>query len=358
MSKLNLRWAVSLVSTLVIVGVLTSCKPSTPAETLTEEQKQTRATQEAEQWVDYGFSQLMAEDDVASESDSFGLAFPGGQKKSSPNPFTKIIKNVQNEWQKVRKNPCSVWKPLLKSSNGGLLRPYFFTGLNAEAGVGLHGITGRDFVWDFYNLQFASFTYNALEAVLGSGTAGAGVNSYLGLAFGVREDVNQAWSGQFLSTGAAVSLPVLSDYLSVHGNYFTAANKRGELDPSFIGATVGVSFAVSVPTALPAAIQISHGSWDIDSNMNKSISERLKSSKIPNSIAGRETCQGRCVRFDSSEKGKGYTGRMANLLRSFPSVLTLNKNTSFGIQLEKMVLLGLATAAYRDTVNAAYLCRK
>jgi len=358
MRERNFRWAGSLISALVIVGGISSCKPSTSAETLTEEQRQTRATQEAEQWVDYGFSQLMAANDAATESVSFGLAFPGGQKNSSPNPFTKIIQNVQTQWQKVRKNPCSIWKPLLKPSNGGLLRPYFFVGLNAEAGVGLHGIIGRDFVWDFYNLQFASFTYNALEAVLGSGTAGAGVNSYLGLAFGVREDVNQAWSGRFIASGVAASLPVLSDYLSVHGNYFSAANKNGGIDPSFIGATMGLSFAVSVPTALPGAIQVSSGFWDLDPKMNKSISDKFKALKIPHSLAGRETCQGRCVRFDSSEKGRGYTGRMVNLLRSFQSVLTFNSNNSVGIPVEKMVLLGLATAAYRDTVNAAYLCRK
>jgi hypothetical protein len=339
------------------LNILWACKQSVSSDVLTEQQKENLAIEDTGKWVDYGFSQLTAEEDFPSaepeEAGTMGLS----RRSSRPNPFAKLVQNVQTQWQKIRKNPCSLWKPLLRSANGGLLRPYFFVGGSAEAGVGIHGVIGRDFVWDLYNIQFASFTYKSLEAVLGSGTAGAGINTYLGLAFGVRDNVDQAWSGRFTSTGISASLPVLSDYLSAHANYFSALNRKGDADPSLLGASIGLSLALSVPTPLPGAVQISQGNWLVDPQTNMLMSRKLNAAKVPHALAGRETCNGRCIRFDNQTSGKGYTGRMVNLIRSIPAVLNADSSGQFSPQIDKIILLALAVGAYRDSLNATYLCR-
>ncbi|NBX17614.1 MAG: hypothetical protein EBR09_09635 [Proteobacteria bacterium] len=335
-----------------------ACKKPVESEILTEEQKEFKAIEDTGNLIDEGLTQLLADDQLSSPdaagADAMGLT----RAPARANPFAKLVQNVQTQWQTIRKNPCSVWKPLLRSANGGLLRPYFFVGGSAEAGAGLHGVVGRDFVWDFYNLQFASFTYKSLEVVLGSGTVGAGVNSYLGLAFGVRNDVDQAWSGRFAASGASGSLPVLSDYLSAHANYFTSVGNSGKPDLSLLGASVGLSLALSVPTTVPGAIQISQGDWSADPQANKLLAGKLSAARIPHALAGRETCNGKCIRFDNKSGGKGYTGRMVNLIRSFPAIMNADPTGSFSPQMDKIMLLALAVGAYRDSLNATYLCRK
>lgn len=340
------------------VNPAVGCKKPVESEILTEEQKESKAIEDTGNLIDEGLTQLLADDQLSSPdaagADAMGLT----RAPARTNPFAKLVQNVQSQWQTIRKNPCSIWKPLLRSANGGLLRPYFFVGGSAEAGAGLHAVVGRDFVWDFYNLQFASYNYKSLEVVLGSGTVGAGVNSYLGLAFGVRNDVDQAWSGRFATSGASGSLPVLADYLSVHAHYFTAVGNSGKPDLSLLGASVGLSLALSVPTTVPGSIQISQGDWSADPQANKLVAGKLSAARIPHALTGRETCNGKCIRFDNKSGGNGYTGRMVNLIRSFPAIMNADPTGSFSPQMDKIMLLALAVGAYRDSLNATYLCRK
>jgi hypothetical protein len=230
-------------------------------------------------------------------------------------------------------------------------------GASAEAGAGVHGMIGRDYVWDFYNLQISVFNYKALELVFGSGTVGAGVNLYAGLGFGNKRDVNDAWSGKFATTGLSGSLPILSDYLSGHVAYFSAQTPQGQADFRFKGGSMGLSAGVSAPTTLPGALQVASGNWIVDKVENQKLSRRLTQFGIKNSMQGSDTCQGNCVRIDNIKAGMGYTGRAVNLARSIPLLSAGGSGLSYFPGIEKFMLLAIATGAYRDTLNTHEACR-
>lgn len=355
--KMNSKMVI--VSLLSFVCFLPACKPSTQSTLSANSGTSNEEIFSAGKMIDDGLD-LLAQDTQEPWDESSintALSLNAGPSRRG-NPFATVIQNVSTRWQSLQKNPCAVWKNFLTSTHTGLMHPYFFVGGSAEAGVGIHGVIGRDFVWDFYNLQFSSFNYKAVEAVMGSGTAGAGANTYLGLGLGWRKDVIAAWSGRFSSTGISGSLPILSDYLSLHANAFTALDNKGRVDSSFFGATIGLSFALSVPTPIPGAIQVSNGFWTPDLKINNEIAQKLSRMKIPHANQGNDTCQGKCIRFDNSSKGKGYTGRAVNLARSISAVMSLGPQTPYPSQLERIVLLALAVGAYRDTLNAANLCRR
>ncbi|NBW80438.1 hypothetical protein EBR21_01670, partial [bacterium] len=336
--------------------LFSGCKAKTESATNGLETEAATADEQASENINRAIDALIFQPDEGTSSlwstqnNSFQLEAP-----FSGNPFTAIMRAVQRRWISIGKNPCRVLNPLIQSPENPLLRPYFFVGGSAEAGAGVHGVAGMDYVWDFYNLQMGTFKYKSLEVVLGSGTVGSGINSYMGLAFGIRSDVNSAWSGRFASTGLAGSLPVLADYLSVHANFFAAQNNQGKIDPGFAGATIGLSAALSLPTSVPGALQVSNGYWIASKEMNNMVAKKLSTGKIPHGQQGNSTCDGKCIRIDYSNWVKGYTGRSVNLIRSIHAVL---EGLSLPANFENIVLLALAVGAYRDSMDTHQLCRK
>lgn len=357
------KWRSSLLLPcfMTLANLLNSCKPAQNSPTLAILREEQTSLAEMAGLMNSGIAQLELEMralDTTAKSGVLGLT-SGSWRNSHVQPnYIELFKKVSGIWKNTQGNPCAIWAPILRSVGKELIHPYFFTGGSAEAGIGLHAIIGRDYVWDFYNLQLSAFNYRALEVVFGSGTAGAGVNAYVGLGFGQKGDVNEAWSGRFMTTGAAGSLPLLSDYLSGHVSYFSAQTAQGTADFRFRGGSIGFSAAVSAPTAIPGAIQIANGYWMIDKRENQKLSQRLTKLGIKNSLQGVGTCQGKCVRIDNSQSGAGYTGRAVNLARSIPAVMFGSELGAFYPGLDKMMLLAIATGAYRDTKNSAYACRR
>lgn len=359
--KSQWRRSFLLPSFLTLAYLLNSCKPAQNSSTLATLPDEQASVAEMAGLMNSGIAQLELEMralDTTAGSDALGLTSSSwGNSRTKPN-YIELFKKVSGIWKNTQGNPCAIWAPILRSIGKELIHPYFFTGGSAEAGIGLHAIIGRDYVWDFYNLQLSAFNYKALEVVFGSGTAGAGVNAYIGLGFGQKGDVNDAWSGRFMTTGVSGSLPVLSDYLSGHLAHFSAQTAQGTADFRFRGGSIGISAAVSAPTTIPGAVQIANGYWIIDKRENQKLSQRFTNLGIKNSMQGAGTCQGQCVRIDNSQSGAGYMGRAVNLARSIPAVMFGTEAGAFYPGLDKIMLLAIATGAYRDTKNSAYACRR
>lgn len=339
---------------------LVSCKPKSAQDAVTAAAVTEKANTEMAQRMNLALEQLGSELDIldavqppsALSNENFavsGLVPRGG--------FKPLFSRVNDLWKNFQGNPCRVWSPIVRAVGRELSRPYFFVGASAETGVGIHGMIGRDYVWDLYNLQVAVFNYKAVEFVFGAGAVGAGVNLYAGLGFGNKRDVNDAWSGKFATTGLAGSLPILSEYLSGHMAYFSAQTPQGQADFRFRGGSVGLSASVSVPTTLPGAVQVSSGNWTIDKVENQKLSRRLAQWGIKNSMQGSDTCQGSCVRIDNIKAGMGYTGRAVNLVRTIPLLASSGSGVGLFPGIEKIMLLAIATGAYRDTLNNHEACR-
>ena len=288
-----------------------------------------------------------------NQGTSFGLA------NSAPKWDAKVlVKRLQTIWKSSGKSVCTILKPFIKGGGSGLNHPYFFMGASAQAGSVVQAVYGRDFVWDLYNLQFASFTYKGPELIFGSGMIGsASANAYLGLGFGVRPDVKAAWSGVFVGGGVSGSLPILADYLSGQLNGFAAGTNDGKPDLSFVGASAAISAGLSVPTGAPGAVSVSRGFWTVDKTMNQSVSRVWKSAKIALSMEGRDSCEGDCIRFDTRDQKASYRGRAMSLATSIAAFVTPKLNEGFD-GLEPVMLLALATGAYRDALNTGQACIK
>jgi hypothetical protein len=296
-----------------------------------------------------------ASQSVEDEALSVGsFALSGSGVKWSP---AQVVANIQSAWNRAGKSACGVLKPFLKAGGTSMNHPYFFVGANAQAGVGVQMVWGRDFVWDLYNLQFASFTHKGPEIVLGSGMAGAGGGTYAGLGFGVRPDVNAAWSGVFVSTGIGGSLPILADILSGNVTAFAAGTSAGKPDLSFVGGSVGISASVSAPTASPFNLQNAQGFWKLDTKVTSQILKRWQLAKIPVSMSGADTCGGTCVRFDQAAKKASYRGRAMNLAASMGTFVSPVLKAPFP-GLEKVMLLAIATGAFRDALNHGQTCAR
>ncbi|MEY4064133.1 MAG: hypothetical protein RIR26_341 [Pseudomonadota bacterium] len=338
--------------------VLSACKPVSTSRTL-ESSIALDSTAAIAALVDSGLEQLEQQQDIdteSSSSDALGLTSDRSWRRSG-NELKSLFGRVTGAWHTLQKNPCKLWAPIVRSVGREMNQPYFFTGVSAEAGAGLHLMKGRDYVWDLYNLQFGVFNYTALESVFGAGTVGAGVNAYAGLAFGHKDDVDSAWSGRFASVGASGSLPVLSDYFSGHLTFFSAQTPQGSVDYRFKGGSVGISAGIAVPTPAPGALLVASGHWTLDKKETQKIAQQLTRWGIANSIQGSATCQGACVRMDNLKAGAGYTGRAVNLARSMAAILMANNVALASFGLDKIMLLAIATGAYRDTKNSAYACR-
>lgn len=335
---------------------LNACKPPIARDSETTAAQEKQSIQQMTDLIDSGISQL----DVPFQDTEEGLSLSAhwqSQANPSSQVYRKIFEKVRSKWNSMDRNPCKMLAPITRTVGREIPYPYFFVGVSAEAGAGVHGIIGRDYVWDFYNMQISAFNYKSIEFVFGSGTLGAGVNAYVGLGFGNKRDVNDAWSGRFANKGVSGSLPVLSDYLSGHISFFHAQTPQGQNDFRFRGGSVGLSAGVSVPTPAPGALQVSSGIWVHDKHENLRISRRLSQAGIKNSLQGSETCQGRCIRIDNSIAGAGYTGRATNIARTLPILATGREKFSFIPEIEKLMLLAIATGAFRDVRNNSMLCR-
>lgn len=336
--------------------LLNACKPSAPRDSETAAAQEMQSLRQMTEFIESGINQL----DVPFPEPEEGLSLSGQWQAQAggrgAGTYRKILEEVRDKWKSMNKNPCSMLAPIIRSVGSQIPYPYF-VGVSAEAGAGVHGIIGRDYVWDFCNMQISAFNYKAIEFVFGSGTLGAGVNAYMGLGFGNKSDVHDAWSGRFANTGISGSLPALSDYLSGHVSYFHAQTPRGQNDFRFHGGSVGLSAGVGVPTPSPGALQVANGMWVHDKHENLRIGKRLSQAGIKNSLQGSETCQGRCIRIDNSVAGAGYTGRATNIARTLPILATGREKFTFVPEIEKLMLLAIATGAFRDVRNNPMLCR-
>lgn len=320
--------------------------------------------QEMTELIDTALEQL---DDLMLESDfndpvdaASGQAAASTLQKSSPISKTQIqglLKRVNTKWMSLGRDPCAILLPIEKKFGKSSIQPYFFMGGSVEAGAGLHGMIGTDYVWDLYNLQMAVFNYKSMETVFGAGSVGAGANAYLGLGFGKKANVVDAWSGRFAAVGVSGSLPLLANYLSGHISHFTAQTSRGKPDYSIQGGSIGVSAAMSLPSAAPGALQVSAGHWTVNKAENIKLARLFKRLGINHATTGLETCQGSCLRFDNISKGAGYTGRAVNLAKSLPLMMLSSSVGAFPLSLDKVMLLAIATGAYRDTRNRAEACK-
>ena len=332
---------------------------SAPVQSVAEQTTQPK--KEMAELIDTALKQLnelVNEPDTAEQNpDLLSLTQRPKPNAQTQKQLKELLQRVNAMWNSVGRNPCSIWTPIERKFGKKAIQLYFFMGGSVEAGAGLHGIIGFDYVWDLYNLQLGIFNYKSVETVFGAGTVGAGLNSYLGLGFGEKKSVVDAWSGKFSSVGVSGSLPVLSNYLSGHITHFTGQTARGKPDFSIRGGSIGISAAVSLPTLSPGALQIAVGNWTVNKNENMKLSSLFKKIGISNSMSGQDTCQGTCIRFDNISKGAGYTGRAVNLAKSLPLLMLTSSTSSFPISFDKVMLLALATGAYRDTRNRSEACQ-
>lgn len=143
---------------------------------------------------------------------------------------------------------CGYLKPLAR--NPAWAHPYFFVGgtLHAAGVVGVAG--GVDAVWDLYNQQAAAFTHS--DRLLESGVS-VGATGSVGLGFGVKANVFDAWSGAFESVGAEASLPILS-WFSGGLTYFQSP------DHTIRGMNATTSIGMSL-LATPVVVTASRGMW-------------------------------------------------------------------------------------------------
>lgn len=348
-----------------IATILPGCmKKATSSSTVQNTEVQTEPNQEMAQLIDTALTQL---DELLIEQQPLEelppLPSPGntglGPKSSASTKrmLQDLVKRVNTKWNSMGRNPCSIWTPFIRKFGKATIQPYFFMGGSVEAGAGIHGIVGTDYVWDFYNLQLGVFNYKSMETVFGAGSVGAGANTYLGLGFGQKKNVVDAWSGQFASVGVSGSLPILSNYLSGHITHFTARTSSGKADYSIQGGSIGLSAAMSLPTPTPGALQVAIGNWIVNKQENIKLARLFNRLGIGNSMTGQDTCQGSCIRFDNIAQGAGYTGRAVNLAKSLPLLMLSSSVNAFPMSFDKMMLLAIATGAYRDTRNRAEACK-
>ncbi len=146
-----------------------------------------------------------------------------------------------------RQKMCDALRPL-----EGLGHPYVFVGASMKAAA-IKTVTdgGADIVFDLSNRQLAAFTYKSYGV---QNLVGVSANVYFGYAFGKKNNVLDAWSGEFQSAEASVESPYLE--LSVGGAIFRAP------DNSLWGALAEVSVGLNAlgPVAM-VDVGVSEGMW-------------------------------------------------------------------------------------------------
>lgn len=138
---------------------------------------------------------------------------------------------------------CDALRPFAR-----LEHPYFFVGASAKAAF-LAPLKdgGFDTVWDLEHRQLAIFHYESqgLQNLVGVEAA-----IYLGYAFGRRENVLDAWSGEFEAVAASFEIPLLE--IGVGGRIFRAP------DNSMFGGAVVADVGLNMLGHL-ASVSVEHG---------------------------------------------------------------------------------------------------
>lgn len=146
----------------------------------------------------------------------------------------------------------------------GLENPYFFAGASYKAAY-IATLTdgGADLVFDLKHRQAAFYHYHN-EGF--QNQIGGEVNVYAGWAFGRKQNVIDAWSGEFETAEATVELPILN--LSAGGSIFRSP------DNSLWGGalTVGLGFNL---LATPVEVSVSEGHWTAWDNATKWYGNKL-----------------------------------------------------------------------------------
>ena len=276
------------------------------------------------------------------------------------NPLSNIGNLLRQKllkvWRDAGSSTCNILRPyILKASKNKIKHPYFFVGTAVTAGVGIHGVKGRDIVWDFYNSQASSFNYEGKEIVLGASSIGAGVSTYVGIAFGNKPDVKSAWSGRFVSASIEASLPLLANYLSIGGTGFSSATTE-MADMQIIGANISVQGAISVPNPLPGSLGVQTGVWSPDLKTNAKISNILKTKNIAHTTTGIESCSGACLKFQKPEGSISGLTQTSALLNSIPLVAVNSGDSPYFPGYPELAVVAYATTLYKNVPDANQAC--
>ncbi|MDB2447401.1 hypothetical protein N9W79_02115 [bacterium] len=357
----------SYFSLITLVALIQACKPVAQVEpevtNLLSLSEKKQITTEMDARVESLLSELGDHQDsdeyveaVISSNNASGVssfALSGGGLASLPR---RIKKGLLEAWNRAGRSTCRVLKPYVDGfeKNGGR-RPYFFVGTSVDGGAFVKGVTGVDFVWDLYNMQFSSFRYSGLETTIGAGAIAAGASAYVGVGFGNKASVDDAWSGQFMGGTVSGSLPILADYFSIGAMGFTSSVNL-QPDYSIIGAGIVLQVGFSVPTAAPVGATGQVASWHSDRALNRKIASNWRKMGIPLSTTGRDTCNGNCVRIDTNQKKASYAGRATTLLRSIPMLAVPGGGNLVFPGYNNIALLAYATGVYRDIRNSAQAC--
>ncbi len=140
---------------------------------------------------------------------------------------------------------CEALEPLR-----ALGHPYFFAGVTAKAA---YVVTledgGIDVVFDLKRQQAAFFHYHNHGV---QNLVGVDASAYMGWAFGEKEGVIDAWSGEFQQAEASLEVPLIN--ISAGGSIFRSP------DDSLWGGTIAVTAGLNlIPT--PVELAVSEGEW-------------------------------------------------------------------------------------------------
>jgi hypothetical protein len=286
---------------------------------------------------------------------SLALTSPANLKKS----VSDFDQQIRDLWSKSGKSVCNVLRPYLDFAKKNLNHPYFFVGQSAQAGVIAQGIVGRDYVWDLFNLQFSAFDYQGKALVMGGGSVDASVSTYLGAAVGTMPDVEEAWSGRFVSSAINAGLPIVSAIASVGASGFVSADQDGRANNRLFGSAVAFNLSLPDPTGLPVGVAVQNAHWKINASENHKIAKLFtKYQKLKIATSGIETCFGRCLRFDAIDYPASYRGRALTLIMSIPLLASQKASTLFLPTLPSIALTAMAVATLRDERNGTSACTR
>jgi hypothetical protein len=129
--------------------------------------------------------------------------------------------------------------------------PYFFYGAQKNAGAGIPGQGGVDYVWDLSHLQAAAFAYQGKSV---AGLAGVDAGVYAGFGFGTnKSSVIDAWSGVFISGSASAGLPF---HLAQAGGSMFVSEDR-----TIYGGAVAGSIGLGLEVKFPVTVGLSKANW-------------------------------------------------------------------------------------------------
>lgn len=190
------------------------------------------------------------------------------------------------------------------------------------------GSLGVDFVWDLWNEQFSTYWYTESGAqVSTSGGSESrielGASAYTGLGFCRADHVHAAWSGGFQTVEASIGRE-FGGLITVSG---TLQAFRGTGSWDMVGALVGVSGAVTIPTntrtllrglrprGLAASAAYTEGCWTPYDELTQMLHSPGRRRAQPVAIACAGTGTRNYALIDLSDTSKGVFGVAAHMAR-------------------------------------------